>query len=83
MNTLFEELKFPTEIDFISIDTENTELDVLKGLDLNKYNVKLLLIENNFDEPFCADYLKQYGYTRIKRIAVNDFFVKQSPYHFE
>jgi FkbM family methyltransferase len=75
LNTLFTELNFPTEIDFISIDTENTELDVLKGLDLNKYKVKVLLIENNFDEPFCADYLKPYGYTRVHRIAVNDIFI--------
>ena len=76
LNTLFSELDYPTDIDFISIDTENTELEDLKGLDLNKYNVKLLLIENNFDEPFCADYLKQYGYSRVRRLEVNDFFVK-------
>jgi len=77
LNSLLEELNFPKNIDFISIDTENTELDVLKGIDLSKYNVTMLVIENNYDEPFCNDYLQQYGYTKIHRIAVNDFYVKQ------
>jgi len=76
LNSLLEELDFPKNIDFISIDTENTELDVLKGIDLNVYNVKLFVVENNYDEPFCEDYLKQYGYRKINRIAVNDFYMK-------
>ena len=77
LTTILDELKYPTYIDFISIDTENTELDVLKGFDLNKYNVKVLIIENNFNEPFCEEYLKQFGYKKIHRLAVNDFFMKE------
>lgn len=34
-------------IDIISIDVEGFELEVLKGIDLNKYNVKLFIIEAN------------------------------------
>ena len=77
LNSLLSELNFPKNIDFISIDTENTELDVLKGIDLNVYNVTLFVIENNYNEPFCQDYLSQYGYKKITRIAVNDFYLKQ------
>jgi O-antigen/teichoic acid export membrane protein len=76
LTSLLDELDYPTNIDFISIDTENTELDVLKGIDFSKYNIKMLVIENNFNEPFCKDYLEQFGYKLIHRIAVNDFFVK-------
>jgi FkbM family methyltransferase len=64
-----------TNIDFVSIDTENTELDVLKGFDIKRWKPKLFVIENNFDEPFIAEYLKEFGYERVKRVAVNDFFV--------
>lgn len=78
LNSLLQELDFPKNIDFISIDTENTELDVLKGIDLNVYNVKLFVIENNYNEPFCNNYLEQFGYKRINRIAVNDFYIKNS-----
>jgi hypothetical protein len=80
LNSLLSELNFPKNIDFISIDTENTELDVLKGIDLNIYNVSLLVIENNYNEAYCEDYLSQYGYTKIYRLAVNDFYIKNKNY---
>jgi FkbM family methyltransferase len=76
LTSLMDELNFPREIDFISIDTENTELDVLKGIDFTKYNIRYLVIENNFDEPFCEEYLIPFGYKKIYRIAVNDFYAK-------
>ena len=65
------------KIDFISIDTENTELDVLKGFDINRWNPKLFVIENNFDEPFLGEYLKKFNYIRKERVGVNDFFIKK------
>lgn len=76
LTSLLDEITFPQQIDFVSIDTENTELDVLKGFDLQKYDVKLLIIENNYNESFCEEYLKHFGYTKVQRLAVNDFFVK-------
>ena len=39
-------------------------------------SISLLLIENNYNEPMCEEYLKQYGYKKINRIAVNDFYMK-------
>jgi len=76
--SILQNHNFPKKIDFISIDTEGTELDVLMGINLDLYDVYLFVIENNFNHPACEDYLKNFGYTKIKRIAVNDFFVKQS-----
>ena len=78
LTTVLREHQFPYDIDFISIDTENTELDVLKGLDFNTYNVKLFIIENNFNDPDCENFLKGHGYHKINRIAVNDFFWKST-----
>jgi FkbM family methyltransferase len=78
LTSILDELNYPTNIDFVSIDTENNELDVLKGIDFSKYNIKVLLIENNFNEPFCEDYLKSFGYRKIHRLKVNDFYVKDS-----
>jgi FkbM family methyltransferase len=72
--TTFLEENNIDKIDFVSIDTEGTELDVLKGFDLKKYTPKVLVIENNFDEELIRIYLKSYGYEYIKRLGVNDFF---------
>lgn len=62
--------------DFISIDTEGTELDVLHGLDLLQYRVKLLVVENNYQDNDIRQYLKDYGYHLHRRYKINDFYVK-------
>lgn len=64
-------------IDFISIDTEGNELDVLKSFNVNEYNIKLLVIENNFNEPEIENYLKTFGWIKDKRVEVNDFYIKK------
>jgi FkbM family methyltransferase len=78
LNNIFKETNFPKKIDFISIDTENTELDVLKGLDFYEYDIKFLIIENNFDEPQVEDYLKTQNFKKLFRNAVNDFYVNNN-----
>lgn len=71
-------LKYPAlnKIDFLSIDTEGTELDVLKGFDIAKWMPKLFVIENNYNDPEIEDYLETFGYTKVRRLAVNDFYTK-------
>jgi FkbM family methyltransferase len=64
-------------IDFISIDTEGSELDVLKSFDVNGYNTKLLVIENNYNDPEIEIYLNEKGWVKHKRIEVNDFYIKK------
>ena len=63
------------DITFVTIDTEGTELDVLKGFNLNKWKPKLIMIENNFNDNFCEDYLSFFGYKKVYRNEVNDFFI--------
>ena len=36
----------------------------------------MFVVENNYNEPFCEEYFSRYGYTKINRIAVNDFYIK-------
>jgi len=67
---------FFTPIDFVSIDTEGTELDILKGFDINKYQPKLLVIENNFNNPNIEKYLSNFGYKKVQRHIINDFFTR-------
>ena len=64
-------------IDIISIDTEGTELDVLKGLNLYKNRPKVFVIENNFESKLLRYYMSAFGYRHINRLGVNDFFVRE------
>lgn len=63
-------------IDAMSIDTEGHELNVLNGLDFNKYVPKVLCIENYFKEEWLLNYMKEKGYEFVNRLHVDDFFVK-------
>ena len=68
-----------SDIDFISIDTEGTELDVLMGLDLEckNYRISMLVVENNHDEDTYEKYLNKFGWQKIERHFVNDFYVRK------
>lgn len=76
LTTILQENNFPTDIDFISIDTEGTEAEVLRGIDFSIYHPRMLVVENNFQDRDCETYLSQYGYKRVHRLNVNDFFVR-------
>ena len=61
-------------IDIMSIDVEGGELKVLHGIDLNKYKVKIMVIENVFNDTQIYEYLKQYNYVLDKRIDYNEYY---------
>ena len=64
-------------IDFITIDTGGDELNVLKSFDVNKYNLKLLVIKNNYGDDGIEKYLSGFGWVKDKRVEVNDFYIKK------
>lgn len=68
--------RFP-RLDCLCVDTEGTELQVLKGVDLAKWKPKVIVTECwDLTGPI-DDYLADLGYTKISRIqpeTVNDLF---------
>jgi len=82
LNSIIEsEISEVTTIDIMSIDVEGGELNVLKGVDLNKYKPKILVIENIFNKPDIYDYLKLFGYVLDKQIEYNQYY-KLSSYDY-
>lgn len=65
------------QIDAISIDTEGHEKAVLDGLDFEKYAPKVCCIENYFEDSWLYEYMEKKGYTFVKRLSVDDFFIKK------
>ena len=49
LSDILEAHRAPEHIDYISIDTEGNETDVLEGLDFSRYQFDVLTIEHNFD----------------------------------
>jgi FkbM family methyltransferase len=63
-------------IDFMSIDVEGTELDVLNSFDINAYNTTLYVVENNWNDTDIEIFFVERGWRKDKRIVVNDFYVR-------
>lgn len=49
LTDLLDKFGAPKYIDFLSIDTEGSELEILKPFDFDQYQFGLLLVEHNFD----------------------------------
>ena len=78
---IFEEFNCPLNIDFVSIDTEGNEYEILKGIDLEKYNIKILCIETNFDNnksQLIKTHLSKYGYQKVlnNKFDFNSWFIR-------
>ena len=63
-------------IDLVVLDVEGGELDVLDGFDLERFRPRLLIIEDMGRDPALRDYMKQFGYAMVARLAVNDVFAR-------
>ena len=74
LDTILNDLNIE-KIDFISIDTEGTEKEVLKGFNIPKYRPRVMVIENNFDNREVEKYLKSFEYKKFLREKVNDFYI--------
>ncbi len=65
------------KIDFISIDVEGVEVEVLQGFDLDKYKPRIICIETNSDksQEEITSYLNKFGYLWARKTNANSFFV--------
>jgi FkbM family methyltransferase len=66
LNDLLEEVKAPAEIDYLSIDTEGSELKILSAFDFNKFSVHIITVEHNFmpERERIYDLLTKNGFRR-------------------
>jgi FkbM family methyltransferase len=63
----------PATIDFFSLDVEGYELNVLKGLNLEKYRPRYLLLEDLFNTYELHSYLAIY-YSLVEMFTDHDYF---------
>lgn len=75
-NELLERFNAPKLIDYLTLDVEGAEFDILSALDLKTYHIALMTIEHNHDTPRqqqIRDYLAQFGYEVVQN-RNDDFF---------
>jgi len=64
------------KIDLLDIDVEGYDFQVLKSIDLNLFDVRVILIETGNKDCEIAEYLLNYNYSFYKKIDRNSFFLK-------
>jgi FkbM family methyltransferase len=67
LGDLLEKYSAPKSIDYISIDVEGAEMEILKNFQFDKYAVKIWTIEHNFEEKMrleIFELMSRHGYAR-------------------
>lgn len=69
-----EELK-NKKIDFISIDTEGNEYDIVHSIDFDMLDIKSLVIENNYQDNRIAAHLRLFGFELVYKLDCDEVFL--------
>jgi FkbM family methyltransferase len=59
----------PYDIDYLSIDTEGSELEILENFPFDRWNIRLITVEHNNtpQRQLIFDLLRRFGYQRVER----------------
>lgn len=74
-NYKFNDLVKETKISYLSIDTEGSELSILKSIDFDKYDIDVISVENNFNDPELIDFVVSKGYTHVITLGADNIFL--------
>lgn len=68
------------EIDFVTIDVEGAEMQVLHGFSLSKWKPRVILLEDNSAmlDTSVRDYMRKFGYINYMRTGVNDWYALEN-----
>ena len=77
LSYLLDESNATTTIDFLSLDVEGAEIEVLKGIDHSKYKFKYICIENRSFEKL-TELLEPLGYKFVAQLSGHDFLFAYS-----
>jgi FkbM family methyltransferase len=75
-NELMKKYPDTTEIDFMSIDAEGHEIEILQAINFEKYKFKLITIEQN--DGKVREYMRQNGYKIFLETGLDIMFIPEN-----
>ncbi|MHA1696289.1 MAG: FkbM family methyltransferase [Candidatus Helarchaeota archaeon] len=66
------------KVDYLSLDVEGGELDILKSINFNLINISVISVENNYCDVNIQKFLEKNNYTLIKRIKIDEIYIHQN-----
>ena len=74
---LFENIVEKTNIDFLSLDTEGNELEILETINFNKYNISIISVENNEYNDRFINFFSNKNYILVAKLGCDEVYKKQ------
>lgn len=64
-------------IDFLSLDTEGGELDILKSIDFDRFHIHVITVENIYNTNDISEFLTSKGYQRVVSLGCDEIYIKK------
>lgn len=81
LNDLLRKYEAPKKIDYLSIDTEGSEFEILNAFDFDQYQIQIITVEHNFtpQRELIFDLLTSHGFVRKYETVsqFDDWYVKE------
>ena len=65
-----------THIDFLSIDTEGSEEQIIKSINFDTLDISVITVENNYNSNAIFSYLTAHGYKLLCNIRGDEIYMK-------
>lgn len=75
-NYNFNSIIFEKYIDYLSIDTEGSELDILKSINWNNFTISCISVENNYGNNSIKEFLLSKGFRFEKRFECDELYTR-------
>ena len=75
VDEILADAQAPIPLDFVSIDVESHEIEVLEGFDLDRWRPRLIMIEDLAFNLRIHRYLTRRGYRWVRRTGLNGWYV--------
>jgi len=79
LNDLLDKYKLAT-IDYLSIDTEGGELEILKSINFDLHYIYVIDVENNFADTDIRVFLEGKGFAFVQRCVCDEIYVNTKAY---
>lgn len=63
-------------IDFLSLDTEGGELQILKSIDYDRFDIDVITVENNYSSIEFRQFLRSKGYRFVTALGCDEIYKK-------
>lgn len=81
ISDLYKQYMLPDYIEFLSIDTEGSEFEILSSIDFNKYSFGAIMFEHNGNETVrrvIADLLMKSNFLLHKELDLDSIYIHKS-----